>query len=200
MRGTLGRNTFLGLYLLRQQCYLAPMQAQDDTAPARTMPELAIIVAMTRNLVIGSAGRLPWHLREDLQLFRRLTWGSTLIMGRKTYASIGRPLPGRVSIVLSRTRHEAAGVHCCDSFMAGLTVAARLGRPVFVIGGAQLYRKALPIAAQLHVSWVKGEYAGDVHFPALDFTTWSCCEEQEYQGFRYAHYCRTGGGKSTHSV
>lgn len=145
---------------------------------------------MTGKRVIGSGGRLPWHLGEDLQLFKRLTMGATLIMGSKTHASIGRPLPGRTNIVLSRARPELPGVQVCESFGHALSAAAQLGRPVFVVGGAELYRKALPMAAHLHVSWVKEEHAGDVLFPAFDLADWSACEEQDYPGFRYVHYRR----------
>lgn len=155
---------------------------------------------MTGKRVIGVGGRLPWHLGEDLQLFKRLTMGATLIMGRKTHASIGRPLPGRTNIVLSRTSPGLPGVQVCESFRDALSAAAQLGRPVFVIGGAELYRQALPMAVQLHVSWVKQEHAGDVHFPAFDCAAWSACEEQDYPGFRYVHYRRKSGLQSPGTV
>jgi len=154
------------------------------------MPQLAIVVAMTRDLVIGSGGGLPWQLPEELQLFKRITTGGSVIMGHKTYAAIGRPLPGRYNIVLSRSLEKLPGVQVCTSFIAGLTAAKRQGRPVFVIGGAELYRKALPIATELHISWVKGSFAGDVHFPGLDLADWSCCEEAEFPDFHYRHYRR----------
>ena len=103
------------------------------------MPQVAIIVAMTKDRVIGTGNGLgnglPWHLPEDLQIFKHLTMGSAIIMGRKTHATIGRPLPGRHNIVLSRCQEELPGVQLCKSFAAGLTSAAQIGRPVFVIGG-----------------------------------------------------------------
>ena len=158
---------------------------------AELMPQLAIIVAMTRDRVIGSQGGLPWQLPEELTLFKRLTTGCTVIMGQKTYAAIGKPLPERYNIVLSRSPDRLPGVHVCGSFMTGLAVARRQGRPVFVIGGAELFRKALPIATDLHISWVKGNYAGDVHFPELDLADWCCCAEEEFPGFHYMCYRRS---------
>lgn len=172
------------------------MQRQDDDTTLAGMPDLAIIVAMTRDRIIGSGGSLPWHLREDLQLFKRLTAGGTLIMGRKTHASIGRPLPGRHNIVLSRSSQKIPGVLQCDNFKSGLRAAAQQGRPIFVIGGAQLYRKALMIATELHVSWVKDDYTGDVYFPEFDLADWCSCEECDYPGFRYVRYHRKVGSQS----
>lgn len=166
------------------------MQRHDDTQRFLNLPSLAIIVAMTSDRVIGTDNTLPWHLPEDLQLFKRLTEGGTLIMGRKTHESIGRPLPGRHNIVVSRSNHQISGVQICDSFMSGLIAAVQKGWPIFVIGGAQLYRKALPIAAELHISWVKGDYRGDIRFPEFELADWLCCEEQDYPGFHYARYLR----------
>lgn len=175
------------------QCYSVNMQRQNDISSQPRMPQVAIIAAMTGNLVIGSGNSLPWHLPEDLQLFKRLTMGSTIIMGRKTYTSIGRPLPGRHNIVLSRSRDELSGAQVCDSFIACLTAAAQLGRKVFVIGGEELYRKALPIASELHISWVKDtvpDVPGDVYFPELDLENWIVCESVDHPGFRYTRYQR----------
>jgi dihydrofolate reductase len=166
------------------------MSQQDNVSPQPNVPHIAIIVAMTRDRIIGSGDGLPWHLPEDLQLFKRLTMGCTIIMGRKTYTSIGRPLPGRHNIVLSRSQKQLPGVQVCDNFMAGLTVAAQLGRKVFVIGGEEIYRKALPIASELHISWVKDSVLGDVYFPELDLGNWIVCESVDHPGFRYIRYQR----------
>ena len=157
--------------------------------PAETdRPQVAIIVAMTRGRVIGSGGGIPWHLAEDLQLFKHLTAGATLIMGRKTHASIGGPLPGRYNIVLSRTAQELPGVQLCTSFRAALNDARQRQSPVFVIGGAELYRKALPIAEELHISWVEHDFAGDTYFPPFKLSEWQCCEARDFPGFHYARY------------
>ena len=172
------------------------MLKKTDSKPQRRIPEVAIIVAMTRDFVIGSGGSLPWHLPEELQLFKSLTMGCTVIMGRKTYETIGRPLQGRHNIVLrhnialSQNQEETPGVQICGSFITGLTAAARIGDPIFIIGGEDVYRKALPIAAELHISWVKRDFKGDRFFPPLDFSEWSTCSEEDYPDFHYIYYRR----------
>jgi len=166
------------------------MQRLNDITSQPNMPQVAIIVAMTEDQIIGSGEDLPWHLPEDLQLFKHLTMGSTLIMGRKTHTSVGRPLPGRNNIVLSHSQDKLPGVQVCDSFIAGLTAATQYGNQVFVIGGAELYQKALPIASELHISWIKDAVHGDVYFPEFDRADWIPCEEVDYTRFRYTHYQR----------
>lgn len=114
-----------------------------------------------------------------------------MIMGRKTYASIGRTLPGRHSIVIGRSGVELRpGVKLCNSFFTGLIKAAQLGRPIFVIGGEQIYRKALAIASELHISWIKEDFPGDVYFPKFDLAEWIICEQHDYSDFRYVRYHR----------
>ena len=154
------------------------------------LPEVAIVAAMTSERVIGREGQLPWSLPEDLQRFRRLTVGNTVIMGRKTYESIGHPLPDRLTIVLSRTLEQLPGAMLCRNFADCLTLASRFGRPVFVVGGADLYRKALPIARVLHISWVKHAYAGNISFPEFNLADWSVNEERDGPDFRYVQYRR----------
>ena len=176
------------------------MLKKTDSKLQPHIPEVAIIVAMTRDFVIGSGGNLPWHLPEELQLFKNLTMGCSVIMGRKTYATIGRPLQGRYNIVLSHNmsqnialsqgQEEIPGVQLCGSFITGLTAAAKIGDPIFILGGEDVYRKALPIAAELHISWVKGDFKGDRFFPSFDFSEWNTCTEEDYPDFHYIHYRR----------
>ena len=136
------------------------------------MSRLSIIVAMARNRVIGVDNALPWHLPEDLKLFKRLTMGHHIIMGRKTYESIGRPLPGRTTVIVSRDPGYA---------VTGCLVARSLEEAVglatgddeaFLVGGASLYAQALPLAARLYVTEIAGDFVGDAHFPALDGAAW----------------------------
>jgi dihydrofolate reductase len=164
------------------------MSRQKHSQDIVRLPKVAIIVAMTKDRVIGDNGKLPWDLPEELLLFKRLTTGNTVIMGRKTYESIGHPLPDRHNVVLSRSKKELSGVQVCHSFLESLAAAAQQRRPVFVIGGATLYRKALPIASELHISWIHGEISGDTHFPELIFKDWAIVEQKEYEDFRYVHY------------
>jgi dihydrofolate reductase len=156
-------------------------------------PPLAIIVAMARNRVIGRDGRLPWDLPADRRLFRRLTVGNTVIMGRLTFASLPGALPDRHNLVVSRTSRPLPGATVCSGFDEALAVARGLGRPIFVIGGVELYRTALPLADTLHISWVEGDYRGDRYFPAIDFDTWQPVSDTAHPGFRHVVYCRITG-------
>jgi dihydrofolate reductase len=135
-------------------------------------PELAIIVAMDRRSIIGRDGALPWHLPGDLQYFRRVTMGHPIIMGRRTHESIGRALPGRVNVVVSRNQAYAApGCLLAPSLPVALSLAAP-AELAFVIGGAALYAEALPLASRLHVTEVHADVDGDVRFPPFDRLEW----------------------------
>jgi dihydrofolate reductase len=177
------------LYFISGPCnaILMAMQQHQNT---KSLPTVSIIVAMTSERVIGTQQDLPWHLAEDLKLFKRKTLGKTVIMGRKTHQSIGRPLQGRYNIVLSRAPLTLTGVQVCRSFIEGLAEAARHGQPIFVIGGAELYEKALPIASELHISWVEENAVGDIHFPPFDLDDWRILSTSEYSGFNHIHYQR----------
>ena len=139
-------------------------------------PTLAMIVAMARNRAIGRENALPWRISGDLQFFKRTTLGKPVVMGRKTYESIGRPLPGRQNIVITRNPDwRAEGVTTVTSLESALEVAtataARDGvDEVMVIGGAEIYRQAMPQAARLYVTEVDAEVAGDAFFPELNET------------------------------
>lgn len=111
-------------------------------------------------------------------------------MGRRTYDTIGSPLPGRHNIVLSRSKSNLSGVQTSKSFMEALAIAAKIGKPVFVIGGEELYRKALPIASEIHISWVNDDFSGDVYFPEFDLNEWNVSEEKAYSDFKYIRYHR----------
>ncbi|MFN0019095.1 MAG: dihydrofolate reductase [Pirellulaceae bacterium] len=157
---------------------------------------LSIIVAMARNRVIGRDDTLPWRLSADLKRFKSLTMGHHLIMGRKTFESLPRLLPGRTSLVISRTQEPGSRGHSSKAERAGgsdmplnygkliftqslegaLTLAA--GDPeVFVIGGAQIYELALPRADRLYVTHVEADVAGDTFFPIYDEAEWRRVEE-----------------------
>jgi dihydrofolate reductase len=131
---------------------------------------ITLIVAAADNGVIGRDNALPWHLPDDLKRFKVLTWAKPIVMGRKTFESIGKPLPGRQNIVISRDpnyrREGVTVVHDPDA-----AVAAAGGAPeIMVIGGAELFRLFLPRATRIHLTRVHAEVAGDVVWPTLDDT------------------------------
>jgi dihydrofolate reductase len=133
----------------------------------RPYSNLSLIVAYADNRVIGIENRLPWHLPEDLRHFKATTSGHTIIMGRKTYESIGRPLPNRRNLVLTRDLHwQAAGVETFHTLEAALLTCAEENE-VFVIGGAELYRQALPCAARVYATEIALNVPGDATFPTL---------------------------------
>jgi dihydrofolate reductase len=142
------------------------------------VPALAIIVAAGTNGVIGRDGALPWHLGTDLRRFKALTMGKPMIMGRKTYASIGRPLPGRDTVVLTRdARFRAEGVHIVHSVEEAIGLAARLAAArgaseIAVIGGEAVFAAVLPRADRLHLTAVEAAPGGDAVFPAVDPAEW----------------------------
>lgn len=153
-------------------------------------PTAAIIAAMDRNRLIGDQDRLPWNRPEDLRLFRQLTEGNTVIMGRRTFESIGAPLADRCNLVISRSLTGRDKLIICRTFAEALREAWKINRPVFFIGGTAVYRKALQIVDQLHISWIEGKFEGDRYFPEFDLDDWLVIEERVYEGFRYVRYRR----------
>jgi dihydrofolate reductase len=149
-----------------------------------------IIAAMTRTMVIGRENAIPWHLPEELRLFRKLTLGGTVIMGRRTFQSIGRPLPGRHNIVLSRQLRKEAGIEICRNFTDALRTAEHLGETIFFIGGAEVFRMALPLVDGLHISWIHEDCQGDTYFPDFAEAEWAIAERSEHEGFTYIFYQR----------
>lgn len=137
--------------------------------------KLSLIVAAANNNVIGRNNELPWHLPQDLKYFKSVTLGKPVIMGRKTFESIGKPLPGRTNIVITRQSDwQHAGVLVASSVEDALGLAENfrneLGQPaeeIMVIGGAEIYRSALPIASRVYLTRIDANIDGDAHFPAL---------------------------------
>lgn len=127
---------------------------------------------MAKNRVIGAGNALPWHLPADLKRFKALTMGHHIIMGRKTFESIGRPLPGRASIVVTRDpRYRAEGATTAGSLEAALRIAAT-DDEAFVIGGEQVFREALDVADRIYLTEIDKAFDGDVRFPAFDTAEW----------------------------
>lgn len=137
---------------------------------------VALIWAMSENRVIGRNNKLPWHLPNDLKYFKRITTGKPVIMGRKTYDSIGRPLPNRVNIVVTRDEtFTQPGIKVVHSLPSAIELAEAEcliagGDEVIVMGGAEIYRLALPFAQRLYVTEVHATIEGDAYFPEVDWT------------------------------
>ncbi len=137
---------------------------------------IALIAALDRNRLIGADGALPWRLPADMAWFRQVTWGKPLIVGRKTYESIGRPLPGRQLIVLTRDRaFRAPGCTVVHNVAAALS-AAGPAEEIMIGGGRAVYEAFLPLAQRLYLTRVDAELTGDVYFPKLDWTEWERVE------------------------
>lgn len=155
-----------------------------------TKPLEIIVVAVARNGVIGAQGSIPWHCPEELRLFRAITLGGTVIMGRRTYLSIGHPLAGRRNIVVSSTLEETAGITVVRSFTAAVTAALAAAAPIYYCGGAQIYAQALERADAIYLSRMDAAAEGDVFFPELDPRIWQVVREEKFTDFVHLHYRR----------
>lgn len=142
--------------------------------------DISMIVAASTNNAIGRAGELPWHLPEDLKRFKAVTMGKPIIMGRLTYESIGRPLPGRQNIVLSsRAGYAPEGCHVAKTVDEALSVAADADE-VMVIGGGHVYAAFLPRASRIYLTRVHANIDGDTFFPLLNEAEWELVSSEEF--------------------
>lgn len=145
------------------------------------MPRSSLIVAYDENKLIGANGKLPWHLTDDLKNFKKITLGKTIIMGRKTYESIGsKPLTGRNNWVLSKTLNNDDAVVCFTTWEAMLQEAKKLNHDWYIIGGESLYQKALSIVDDLYITQIKAQLKGDTYFPDIDLSKWLCKEKLKF--------------------
>lgn len=152
---------------------------------------ISIIAALTKDRVIGKDNKMPWYLPEDLKNFKRITKGNTIIMGRKTYESIGRPLPGRKNIVLSSTMtSDSDKLLVCGSFESVLDAAKLENKEIFIIGGANVYAQALSLTDKMYLSYVKQSYEGDTFFPEFDKNNWDITEKKNFPDFEFVVYER----------
>ncbi len=148
-----------------------------------------IIVAVAENNVIGCHNKLIWHISEDLKRFKSLTIGHPIIMGRKTYESIGRPLPGRLNVVITRSS---------DLVIEGVSVVGSLAEAIeltkdsepFIIGGGEIYAQSLPLADRLYITRVHQSPEGDTYFPELDPSEWRETLREEREGYTFIDYER----------
>ncbi len=145
-------------------------------------PLVSVVAALARNSVIGVNNTLPWRLPEDIKHFKALTLGHHLIMGRKTYESIGRPLPGRTTVIVTRDpAYRAEGCLVATSIDAAIDACGD-DPELFCVGGAQLYAQVLPRADLLYLTEIQADYAGDAWFPEFEPVLWRECERRENIG------------------
>jgi len=142
--------------------------------------KISIIVAMASNRVIGLNNQMPWHLSADLKKFKKITLGSPILMGRKTFESIGKVLPGRTNIIISRNPdYRQAGCLVFNDINTALKQACQIAEEVFVIGGSALYQATLPLADTLYVTEIKAEFPGDTVFPKIDPEAWDQVQQED---------------------
>ena len=133
---------------------------------------LSIIAAVAQNNIIGKDNKLVWHMPADLRYFKNTTMGHTMIMGRKTFESFGKPLPGRRSIVVTRQKDwHYEGVEVTHSLEEAIELAPK-DKEVFIVGGAEIYRQALPLCDKMYLTVIHHDFEGDTAFPAVDFNEW----------------------------
>ena len=151
---------------------------------------VVLVVAVARNGVIGASGAIPWHLPEDLRRFKALTMGGALIMGRKTFDAIGRPLPGRQSIVVTRDPSWQTDDVATASSLPEALGLVEPGRAPYVIGGGEIFRLALPLADRVEITEVDQEPDGDATFPPLQPADWVEVSRETHDGYAYVTHDR----------
>jgi len=156
---------------------------------------VTILAAVARNGVIGVDGGLPWHLPDELALFKELTLGHVVVMGRRTYESVGRPLPGRTTVVVTRSADwepGAEGVLQARGVAEALRAASAIDDEVFVVGGAAVFEAALPEADRLALTFVDAEPDGDTHFPDVAWSEWREIARRPGDGWAHVTFERVG--------
>ena len=142
---------------------------------------VSIIVAIAQNGTIGDKNSLLWHIKEDMRFFRTTTSGHAVIMGRKTFESLGsKPLPKRKNIVITRAERDFEGAFTAHSLQEAIAMAEG-DEEIFIIGGAQIYAEALSVADRMYITRVERDYEGDTSFPEIDYTKWRLVSEERYE-------------------
>jgi dihydrofolate reductase len=144
---------------------------------------LSLVVAASTNNAIGKNNQLLWHLPKDLKFFKNITWGMAVVMGRKTFESVNKPLPGRVNIVItSKAGWKADGVWVAKGLEDAIAQAKTTNcKEIFIIGGGEIYKQAMPIASKIYMTRVHAEIEGDTFFPPIDESLWALKESSDYK-------------------
>jgi len=141
---------------------------------------VSIVVAIAENHAIGKDNQLLWHLPKDLKHFKEITSGGTVIMGRKTYDSVGKPLPNRRNIIITRQQIEIAGCEVVNSLQAGLDLC-REHKEVFIVGGAEIYKQAMPLTDKIYLTIVHESFEADTYFPEISKDIWKETERTDHE-------------------
>lgn len=151
---------------------------------------ITLISAMSRDHVIGTEDGMPWNVPEEYEQYRNFIKDQTVIMGRKSYAIFGPDLTSKHNFVVSRSMKEGDNYRVMDSLEAALEAAGKLDRKIFVAGGGSIYAQALPLADEMYLSYIKGDFEGIVYFPEFDASNWEVVEEKDHEAFEFFHYRR----------
>jgi dihydrofolate reductase len=170
------------------QDFLRDILVSSTSLQSVSMKHFKAIAAMSLNRVIGAGNKIPWHLPEDFKWFKQLTTGNVIVMGRKTFESIGKPLPNRETIILSRSQFSYPGVRTISD-LSDIDLAGE-SREVYICGGAQVYSQALPLCSDLYLTLVKREVQGDAFFPPFEAQFDLIQEIRDTPEFRILHHRR----------
>jgi dihydrofolate reductase len=152
---------------------------------------MTIIAALDQNRIVGNKNRMPWHISEDFKHFKSTTLNHPIIMGRKTFESIGsKPLPKRPHVIVSRTMPESSQVDVSRSLEDAIDKAKTYADEVFICGGVEIYKQAIPLSDHMILSHIDGEHEGDAYFPEFDETEWHILKKDVRTGFTIVYYER----------
>lgn len=156
---------------------------------------ISLIVALDENGLIGNDNSMPWNISEDLALFKEITINNIVIMGRKTFQSIGKPLPNRVNFVLTKDKnffHKDVQIFTCpnNALNSAYSLQKNSNQKIFIIGGGTVYNYFLPFITEFHFSYIKGKYSGNVFFPKVDLSNFHIKTKKEFKDFTYVHYIK----------
>ena len=149
---------------------------------------IIIIAALTKKRVIGRNNKLPWNIPEEFQHFKKIISSKPVVMGRKTYESIGRLVKGCPNIIISRTISEIHGADVCNTIEKGIEKAKKYGDEIFILGGAEIYKESLSLTDKMYLSTIKEEYEGDAFFPEFDESKWAVEKREDHKDFEFVVY------------
>lgn len=152
---------------------------------------ITIIAALDENRIVGNKNKMPWHISEDFKHFKRTTLNHPVIMGRKTYESVGgKPLPGRPHVIVSRTMPESDQIDVTRSLEEAINQAQTYNKNIFICGGVEIYKQSIPLSDHMILSHIEGTHEGDAYFPEFDENEWHITKKDVRDGFTIVYYER----------